>query len=134
LEGVDAVVDALDNYLDRYALNKACLEKRIPFFHRAVHGFTGQAMTIIPGQTACLRCIIPKAPPRETFPILGTVAGTIGSIQTTEVIKHPVSLGSTLKNRLLIHDGLFMEFHVIEVNRNSACPDCGKPLNRSQSG
>jgi len=131
VEGVDAVVDALDNYSARYALNKACLAKKIPFFHGAVHSFTGQATTIIPNETACLRCIIPSAPPRETFPILGPVPGTIGTIQATEVIKHLTGLGNLLKNRLLIYDGFFMEFHIIEVERNPACQDCGKPSTQS---
>jgi adenylyltransferase/sulfurtransferase len=124
VSGVDAVVDALDNYEARYALNRACLEKKIPFFHGAVHGLLGQATTIIPFETACLRCIIPMAPPRETPPILGPVAGTIGSIQATEVIKYIVGMGELLKNRLLIYDGLFVEFYTIEVKRNPACPDC----------
>jgi len=124
--GVDAIVDALDNYAARYALNRASLEKKIPFFHGAVHGLMGQATTIIPGQTACLRCIIPAAPPRETFPILGAVAGTIGTIQATEVIKYLTGMGNLLKNRLLIYDGLYMEFYNLEVKRNPECPDCGR--------
>ena len=124
VNGVDAVVDALDNYAARYALNRACLEKKIPFFHGAVRGLMGQATTIMPGKTACLRCIIPAAPPRETFPILGPVAGTIGTIQATEVIKHLVGIGELLKDKLLIYDGLSMEFQTIEVKRNPACPDC----------
>jgi len=125
VSGVDAVVDALDNYEARFALNRACLEKKVPFFHGAVHGLVGQATTIIPHETACLRCIVPVAPPRGIFPILGPVAGTIGTIQATEVIKYLVGLGDLLKDRLLIYDGLYVEFHSIEVKRNPACPDCG---------
>jgi adenylyltransferase/sulfurtransferase len=62
--------------------------------------------------------------PRETFPILGPVAGTIGTIQATEVIKHLVGIGELLKDKLLIYDGLSIEFQTIEVKRNPACPDC----------
>ncbi|MCR6692851.1 MAG: HesA/MoeB/ThiF family protein, partial [archaeon YNP-LCB-003-016] len=134
VNGVDAVVDALDNYAARYALNKACIEKRIPFFHGAVHGLWGQATTIIPGETACLRCIIPAAPQqREVFPILGPVAGTIGTIQATEVIKYLVGIGKLLKNKLLIYDGSSMEFQTIELRRNPTCPDCQTfPINKQQ--
>ncbi|MEM2455657.1 MAG: HesA/MoeB/ThiF family protein, partial [Candidatus Bathyarchaeia archaeon] len=100
IDGADAVVDALDNYETRLALNKACIEKKIPFFHGAVHGFVGQATTIIPGETACLRCIIPTPPPKhDIFPILGPIAGTIGSIQATETIKYLVGVGDLLKNK-----------------------------------
>jgi len=116
------------------ALNKACIEKRIPFFHGAVHGLWGQATTIIPGETACLRCIIPAAPQqREVFPILGPVAGTIGTIQATEVIKYLVGIGKLLKNKLLIYDGSSMEFQTIELRRNPTCPDCQTlPINKQQ--
>jgi len=59
----DVIVDAMDNFATRYVLNKIALTKGVPFFHGAVHGFYGQATTIIPGKTACLRCIFPEAPP-----------------------------------------------------------------------
>ncbi|MBS7624049.1 MAG: HesA/MoeB/ThiF family protein [Candidatus Bathyarchaeia archaeon] len=126
ISGVDAVIDALDNYAARYALNSACIERRIPFFHGAVHGFMGQATTIIPGETACLRCIVPSAPKHGKIPVLGPVAGTIGSIQATEVIKYLVGVGSLLKGKLLFYDGLYMEFSIIEIRRSPDCPDCSK--------
>lgn len=126
VDGVDAVIDALDNYEARFALNRACIEKRIPFFHGAVHGLMGQATTIIPGETACLRCIISAPPKRNIFPILGPVAGTIGSIQATEVIKYLVGMGNLLKNKLLFYDGFYMDFSIIEIKRNPKCPDCGR--------
>jgi adenylyltransferase/sulfurtransferase len=124
MHNVDAVVDALDNYETRYTLNKACLKMGKPFFHGAVRGFMGQATTIIPRETACLKCIVPKAPPRETFPILGSVAGTIGTIQATEVIKYFTGIGDLLKNKLLIYDAITMEVYKIEIGRNPTCPDC----------
>jgi len=126
VSGVDAVVDALDNYEARFALNRACVERRTPFFHGAVHGLMGQATTIMPGETACLRCIISRPPKSGTFPILGSVAGTIGSIQVTETIKYLVGIGNLLKNRLLFYDGLYMDFSIIELSRNPECPICGK--------
>ncbi len=124
MEGIDAVVDAMDNFETRYILNRACLKAGIPFFHGAVRGLSGQATTIVPGRTACLRCIFPTAPPREIFPILGAVAGTIGTIQATEVIKYLTGIGSLLENRLLIYDAVSMSFDLIEVRRDPNCPDC----------
>ena len=56
-DGFDAIVDAMDNFPARYILNKRAVEKGIPFFHGAVRGLEGRAMTIIPGKTACLRCM-----------------------------------------------------------------------------
>lgn len=126
IEGMDAVVDAMDNYATRQLLNKACVEKHVPFFHGAIHGFTGQATTIIPGETPCLHCIFPVAPPAETFPVLGSTAGVIAAIQATEVIKYLVGLGELLKGKLLFYDGEQMEFYKIDVKRNLHCPICSR--------
>ncbi len=54
-DGFDAIVDAIDNLSTRYLLNKAAIKNNIPFFHGAVYGLEGRAMTIIPGETACLK-------------------------------------------------------------------------------
>ncbi|KQC15404.1 MAG: adenylyltransferase, partial [Methanosaeta sp. SDB] len=80
----DLVVDGLDNFPSRYLLNRAALEKGIPLFHGAISGFDGQATTIIPKMTPCLRCIFPRPSPKETTPALGATCGVIGSIQASE--------------------------------------------------
>ncbi|MGD0331084.1 MAG: HesA/MoeB/ThiF family protein [Nitrososphaeria archaeon] len=121
---VDAIVDAMDNFPTRFALNKAALKKEIPFFHGAVRGFMGQVTTIVPGETACLRCIFQEAPPPEKFPILGSIAGLIGTIQATEVVKYFTGIGRLLKNKLLVYDGKYTSFDIIELKANPNCPDC----------
>ena len=55
--GFDVIVDAMDNMPTRFLLNKAAIEHRIPFIHGAVSGFEGRAMTVIPGKSACIRCL-----------------------------------------------------------------------------
>jgi len=122
----DMIVDAMDNFAARYVLNKAALVKKIPFFHGAVHGFYGQATTIIPGKTACLRCIFPEAPPPTVPPVVGVTPGVIGCIQATEVIKYILGIGSLLENRLLMWDGLNGEVDELPLEKNPGCEDCGK--------
>ena len=102
IKGSDLMVDALDNFQTRYLLNRVALEKKIPFFHGAVYGFEGQVTTIIPGETACLRCIFPEAPAPGTFPVIGATCGVIGCIQATKVVKYIVGVGELLTNRLLV--------------------------------
>ena len=102
----DAVVDALDNFSSRHLLNGAALDADVPLFHGAISGLDGQATTIIPGATPCLRCIFPRPPPEEKVPALGATCGVIGSIQATEVVKHLTGLGASLAGRLLLWDGL----------------------------
>lgn len=125
VEGCDAVVDAMDNLPTRYILNHCAIKKHIPFFHGAVHGFEGRVMTILPGETACLRCMFRGPVPQEKFPVIGVIPAMVGSIQATEVIKYFAGIGNLLTNRLLIYDGLRLAFSEFIVKRNPECDHCG---------
>ena len=122
--GFDLIVDAMDNLPTRYLLNKTAIEKNIPFFHGAVHGFEGRAMTVIPGKTACLRCMYRGPLPEETIPVIGVAPAVIGSIQATEVIKWIVGIGALLENRMLVYDGLAMHFTEFRIQKNTDCDHC----------
>ena len=67
VEGCDVVVDALDSVNARYSLNKACVEKNIPFVTGAAVGVTGQVFTVLPKKTACYHCLFPTLD-EETMP------------------------------------------------------------------
>ncbi|MFX1351457.1 MAG: ThiF family adenylyltransferase [Promethearchaeota archaeon] len=125
IDNSDLIVDCMDNFETRYTLNQVALEKEIPLFHGAVYGLEGQATTIIPGRTPCLRCIFPEVPPKEVFPVVGVTPGVIGCIQAMEVIKYAIGVGNLITNRLLVFDGMDMEFMNIEVKENPNCPECG---------
>jgi len=125
VDDFDLIVDAMDNFHTRYLLNRIAIAKNIPFFHGAINGLYGQATTIIPGKTACLKCIFPEPPPLMTFPVIGATCGVIGCIQATEVIKHLIKMGSFLENKLLLWDGLDAKIDEIELERNPSCEDCG---------
>ena len=122
----DLIVDAMDNFPTRYLLNRTALRKGIPFIHGAVRGLYGQATTVLPGKTPCLRCIFPGSPPPEIFPIVGATCGVIGSIEATEAVKLLTGLGEPLAGRLIIWDGMAATADSIVVERNPACPDCGR--------
>jgi molybdopterin-synthase adenylyltransferase len=125
VDDCDGIVDAMDNFPTRYVLNKAAIEKNIPFFHGAVRGLEGRAMTIIPGKSACFRCMYHGTPPAEKFPVIGVTPAIIGSIQATEVIKYIVGMGGLLTDRLLIYDGAIMEFKEFKIRKNPECDHCG---------
>jgi adenylyltransferase/sulfurtransferase len=122
--GFDLIVDAMDNLETRYLLNKAALDQNIPFFHGAIYGFEGRAMTIIPGETACLRCLYRGATAKGKFPVIGVTPAVIGCIQATEVIKYIAGIGKLLTNRLLVYDGLNMEFSKFIVKKDPNCEHC----------
>jgi molybdopterin/thiamine biosynthesis adenylyltransferase len=125
VDGCDAIVDAMDNLPTRYVLNLCAIKKKIPFFHGAVKGFEGRVMTILPGETACLRCMYRGPVPQEKFPVIGVAPAVIGCIQATEVIKYLLGIGKLLTDRLLIYDGLNVTFNEFIVKRNPGCDHCG---------
>ena len=126
----DGIVDALDNYPTRYLLNDVAIAKKIPLFHGGIRGFYGQVTTIIPGKTPCLKCIFPKAPPKEVFPVVGVTPGFIGIMQANEVIKYLLGCGVLLSGRLLIWDGMQAHADEICVERNPACAACGSMVTK----
>jgi len=127
----DAVIDGSDNFPTRYLINDACVISRIPLFEGAVISFSGQAITIKPHESACYRCLYEEPPPPGLVPscqeagVMGAIPGVIGLIQATEVIKWILAKGSLLTDRLLIYNGLEMEFNEVKVARNPQCPLCG---------
>jgi len=125
VDGCDAIVDAMDNLPTRYVLNRCAIEKNIPFFHGAVNGFEGRVMTVLPGETACLRCMYRGLVPQEKFPVIGVAPAVIGSIQATEVVKYLLGIGKLLTNRLLIYDGLKVTFSEFRLSKNPNCDHCG---------
>jgi len=125
VDDCDVIVDAMDNLPTRYILNRCAIQKNIPFFHGAVNGFEGRVMTVIPGETACLRCMYRGPVPQEKFPVIGVTPALIGIIQATEVIKYLLGIGKLLTNRLLLYNGLEVTFREFTVSKNPNCDHCG---------
>lgn len=124
LDGIDVVVDALDNLPSRRLLNKACVQRQLPLVHGAVHGFQGQVMTVLPGRGPCLMCLYRAGRRAGTIPVLGTLPGIVGCIEATESIKIITGRGVPLLGRLLLIDGFEMRMAELEVPRDPACPHC----------
>ncbi|MEM1587862.1 MAG: HesA/MoeB/ThiF family protein [Candidatus Bathyarchaeia archaeon] len=126
IEGFDLVIDALDNFEARFYLNKACVEKGIPMIHGAIEGFEGRFTTIIPKVSPCLACIYGKIPfYKGKFPVVGVTPAVIAALQSMEAIKLIVGLGKLTINRLIVFNGLSMEFDEIKIERNNKCKICG---------
>lgn len=93
LDGVHLLLDGTDNFETRFLLNDAALKFRIPWVYGGCIGADGQSMTILPGETPCLRCLMTDAPPPGSSPtcdtagILGPIINIIASIQASEAIK-----------------------------------------------
>ena len=126
LEGVNGVVDGLDNMETRMLLNEYCVKNKIPFFHGAVYGWEGRVTTIVPGGP-CLACLYGENPAgvRGVFPAIGGVVGVVASIQVQEVLKYFLGFGELLSGRLLIWDGKKSRFMEVTFDKQPDCPVCG---------
>lgn len=127
----DVVVDGADNFPTRYLANDACVLESKPLVHGAVVRFEGQLFTVIPGRSACLRCVFPEPPQPEAIPrcqeagVLGPEAGVIGSLMAHEALKLLAGVGELLTDRLLVMDGWASRFREVAVRRNPDCAVCG---------
>ena len=89
----DLILDGTDNFETRYLINDAAVKLDKPWIYGGVIGSEGQTMTIVPGKTPCLRCLIETAPPPgmtptcETAGVLGPAVAVIASFEAIEAIK-----------------------------------------------
>ncbi len=130
----DLVVDGSDNFDTRYLVNDACFLARRPLVSAALLRFEGQITTIKayePGNNPCYRCLFPNPPAPDAVPrceqagIFGAVAGVMGTLQATEVLKELLGLGRSLSGRLLIYDALGADIRSLAVVRDPDCALCG---------
>lgn len=128
----DIVIDGSDNFPTRYLVNDACVLAKKPLVHAGIFRFEGQALTILPGESACYRCLFPEPPPPGLVPscqeggILGVVAGILGMVQTNEALKLILGIGETLVGKLAIFNALNSSFRTVKVPRDKDCPVCGE--------
>jgi adenylyltransferase/sulfurtransferase len=133
VKGVDVVVDALDRFAPRYAINEACVRNKIPYVYGGALTTYGNVSTIIPGETACLECIVGKVddealPTCETAGVFPPVLSIIASIQVREAVYLLLGKQPLLTNKLFFADAHALEFESFNVVRRPGCETCGEPL------
>jgi len=129
----DFIIDGSDNFATKFLVNDIGVALGKPFSHAGIVRLQGQIMTVLPGKSACYRCVFKAPPPPgeilncQQAGILGAIAGTIGSIQATEAIKYFAGMEEDLLvDRLLTYDAKTMKFRTIEVRRDPHCRACGE--------
>lgn len=130
LDGIDVVVDGLDNFATRYVVNDACVRRGVPWVYGGVVGAAGVTLTVRPGLGPCLRCVFPDAPPEDAVPTCeshGVVASApvaIAALETIEALK--LLLGrDDVRPELLSLDLWDGSFRGVRVARAPDCPACG---------
>lgn len=128
----DFVVDGTDGITSKYLINDAAVLAGVPFSHAGIVGFQGQAMTVLPRRSACLRCVFPEPPLEGDVPtchgagIIGALAGSMGLVQAIEATKYLLGAETVLANRLLTCDAETGRWRNITLPRNPGCPLCGE--------
>ncbi len=125
----DVIADGTDNFETRYLVNDAAVRQSKTLVTAALLRFDGQITTVKPGGP-CYRCLFPNPPPPAAVPscseagVLGSVAGILGTMQATEIIKEIMDVGDSLSGRLMLFDGLSMSLRAMKAKQRKDCPAC----------
>jgi molybdopterin-synthase adenylyltransferase len=138
LRGFPLILDGTDNFETRLLVNDAALSMNVPWIYAAAVGSYGVTMTILPGETACMACLLEGADGNalgaktgaeetcDTAGVLNAAAGTIASIEAAEALKFLAGRREALSRKLVSCDVWSGKFQSIQVPRNPACRACGK--------
>lgn len=132
LDGSDIVVDGSDNFEARFLINEHCCRTGTPWVHGGAIGAEGRVMTVLPGKTACLRCLIPEPPAPGSLPtcdtagIIGPAALVVGAVQAAEAIKVLVGATEQAGGRLIACDLWEGSWRTIDLAAlaREGCPTC----------
>lgn len=141
--GRDLILDGTDNFEIRFLINDASLETGIPWIYAGVIGSHGQTMTIFPGRTACLRCLVEEVPAPgttetcDTAGVLGPAVNVIASLEAVAAIKILSGQAESIEPTLTIvdvWDGTFRRMNVGDLRERADCPACKRGVREWLSG
>jgi adenylyltransferase/sulfurtransferase len=137
IAGFSALLDATDNLETRFLINDACAKHGIPWVYGGAVGATGMVLPIIPGRTACLRCVLEELPAAGSLPtcdsggILNAASGVVACLQTAAALRILVGSDEGI-GQLLCVDVWTGRFRTISAARREDCPTC-RPFDRERS-
>ena len=131
--GVDLIVDGMDNFETRFLINDAALETKIPWVYGGCVGSHGQVLPIFPGETACLRCLIGDVPGPgvaetcDTAGVIGPAVTIVAALQVVTALKILAGRRDQIEPMLTIvdvWDGTLRKMNVANLRERSNCPAC----------
>ncbi|OHC71404.1 MAG: molybdopterin biosynthesis protein MoeB [Rhodocyclales bacterium GWA2_65_20] len=129
----DVVLDCCDNFATRHAVNRACVAHRVPLVSGAAIRFDGQVAVFDSRRddAPCYHCLFPEGQDVEevrcaVMGVFAPLTGIVGTVQAAEALKLLIGCGESLAGRLLLLDGLGMEWRSISVPRDPGCTVCGR--------
>jgi adenylyltransferase/sulfurtransferase len=132
LGGAGVILDGTDNFEARYLVNDFAVSRGIPWVYGAAVGSYGLAMPVIPGHTACLRCVYPDPPAGvqptcETAGVLNAIISAVASIQVADALKILCGCASQVQPRITSMDLWYGGIRQINgPARDPDCPTCGR--------
>jgi adenylyltransferase/sulfurtransferase len=130
----DVVLDCSDNFATRHAINRACVKYRKPLVSGAAIRFDGQVSVfdLRAANSPCYNCLFPEGQDAEevrcaVMGVFAPLTGIIGTTQAAEALKLVAGCGESLAGRLLLLDGLAMEWRSISLGKDPGCAVCGTP-------
>ena len=132
LENINLILDGTDNFETRYLINDAAVRESIPRIYGAAVGSYGLKLAILPGRTACLKCIYPEPPQSaqptcETEGVLGPVTAIVAALQVADALKILAVGADSLLARLTTVDVWSGEIRQLDPPaRDPACVCCGE--------
>lgn len=133
IDGCDIVLDGSDNFQVRYLINDACVKHAKPWIYGAAVSSYGTTMTIVPGETPCLRCIFEEMPDAGSSPTCDTagvimpIISSISAVQVSEAIKLLTGNRDELHGSLMQIDVWRNDWRKIKLARpDDDCVACGK--------
>ncbi len=127
----DVVLDCCDNFATRHAVNRACVRYRKPLVSGAAVRFDGQVSVYDLRQPAapCYNCLFPEDSEAEetrcaVMGVFAPLTGIIGTVQAAEALKLLCGVGDSLNGRLLLLDGLAMDWRSVRLSKDPACKVC----------
>ena len=134
LTGVQLILDGTDNFETRYLINDFAVQNGKPWIYGAAVGSYGITMPVVPGETACLRCIYPDDPPfEEHFPVVGAISSAIGSLAALEAIKLLSGCGQPLAGKMQVIDAYHGVTSQVALQRREDCSVCGRENPKSEA-
>jgi len=133
LDGVDMIVDGTDNFGTRFLLNDASLKYGVPWVYGGCVAAEGQTMTILPGETPCLRCLLGDAPLPGTTPtcatagVIGPIVNVIASFEACEALKVLSGNRDRISRVLTVFelwDNRIREIELDSLRETANCPTC----------
>jgi len=129
LADYNVLVDATDNFPTRFLMNRSAVLYKKPFVTAGVTGTSGQTITILPGETACLECVLSSSEESQAdgiFPILGPLPQIFGAMEAMETIKILSGRFEAVNRSIFALDLWTNRSHRFDISRNENCPVCGK--------